>query len=691
MISFLHPWALTGILAIGIPIAIHLIRERRKIAVVPSLLLFTNMKRITSRRKLENLFLLFLRCLAILLIVLFLAGAYLRKQADASSAGKAAQGITLGVLLDDSPHSEATIQGRRAFDLMKEDLQKRIGELSPDSTVLIATSAAGAVSPPLTPQAALEVLKNMRTQPLQGNLAHAAAELKKALLGFKGTFYAAILIEALPFSGIWRSFSPESLGLPSSLFHTNPQLMDVPPDPFIESAQRTEQGIQITLGGSGALPPGLALEVSSEDGGMIQKFPLQPGLHLKNTIAIQPAGFKKNEPLRLALAEKGTPGGALSRWFLGRDANQEKSSVVLLHDGTPETACAVLTLHAALTLSDAGLTVQTVNLQNPEAFSEPGNVPGCIIVPSMKQLPAEILQKLSELLSEGSSLMFFAQNHEPALPGLAPELRPQWRNTIRSETGFALAIAEKSTARNQFFRIYAKGLPAVRIKELAALRSTPGDTDILHHASMPILSIRPIAGAGSLILWGVPTHPLPLALTAVPMFPDLLRQAVLSVSAGHGGVLFAGNVMNPAEILGIASASGTLRYPDGQFPHSRFQWTPTQPAEIYLPFPGFSTFELSISGKKTEQRLLAVNLRRQTGGLLPQKERDLLPKAVPPDGRLPVSTLTGDGSGGVTVTDGEVLKVPLSTQLILALTIVLVLETIFSMRSSYRRKETESC
>lgn len=103
MISFLHPWALTGILAVGIPIAIHLIRERRKIAVVPSLLLFTNMKRITSRRKLENLFLLILRCLVILLITLFLAGPYLRKQADASSTGKAAQGITLGILLDDSP------------------------------------------------------------------------------------------------------------------------------------------------------------------------------------------------------------------------------------------------------------------------------------------------------------------------------------------------------------------------------------------------------------------------------------------------------------------------------------------------------------------------------------------------------------------------------------------------------------
>ena len=694
MISFLHPWALTGILAVGIPIAIHLIRERRKIAVVPSLLLFTNMKRITSRRKLENLFLLILRCLEILLIVLFLAGPCLRKQADASSAGKAAQGITLGILLDDSPFSEASIQGRRAFDLMKENALKRIGALSPDSTVLIASAAAGAVSAPLTPQAAAEILKKMQPQPHQGNLAHAAAELGKTLLSVKGTFYATVLIEALPFVNTWRSFDFKSTGLPPSLFHTDPLLMDAPPDPFIESARRTERGsaIQLTLGGGNTpLPPGIEIEIKSADSGTKQKLPLQSGLQLKNTVTVQPSGFKKDEALQLTLLEKGTPCGALSRWFLGSGENQETSSVILLHDGTQETAYAVLMFHAALTLADAKLTVQAVNLQNPNAFAGMKNVPACIIVPTMKRLPAEVPGKLSEFLAAGSNLMFFAQNQAPALPGLDPALRMEWREPIRSGAGFDLAVAENSTARNLFFRIYAKGLSAVRLKELAAFRTASVDTEILHHASMPVLSIRPVAGAGTLILWGVPTHPLPLALTVAPVFPELLRQTVFSGTSGHGGTLSAGEAMDPAVVLGTASASGELRYPDDLFPRSRFQWTPSLPVEIYLPVAGFHRFELLIPGRHPERKNFAVNLKRQTGGLLSPKERERLPQTAPPDGNLKVSTLVSDGSGGVAVTDGEILKEPLYAQIILALTLILALETVFSMQSSRRKKETEQC
>ena len=347
--------------------------------------------------------------------------------------------------------------------------------------------------------------------------------------------------------------------------------------------------------------------------------------------------------------------------------------------------------HAALTLADAELTVQAVNLQNPQAFADLKNIPVCIIVPSMKRIPAEVLRKLSERLASGSNLMFFAQNHVPELPGLAPALRMEWREPIRSGAGFDLTVAENSTARNLFFRIYAKGLSAVRLKELAAFRTASPDTEILHHASMPVLSIRPVAGGGSLILWGVPTHPLPLALTAVPVFPELLRQTVFASSTGHGGSLFAGNVMDPAEVLGTASASGELRYPDDLFPRSRFQWTPSQPVEIYLPLAGFNTFELLIPGRHPERKNLAVNLKRQTGGLLSPKERERLPQMAPPGDPLKVSTLTSDGSGGVTVTDGEVLKEPLYAQIILALTLILVLETVFSMLGSRRRKETEQC
>mgnify|MGYP000157589908 CR=1 FL=1 len=57
----------------------------------------------------------------------------------------------------------------------------------------------------------------MQPQPHQGNLAHAAAELGKTLLSVKGTFYATILIEALPFVNTWRSFDVKSTGLPPVL------------------------------------------------------------------------------------------------------------------------------------------------------------------------------------------------------------------------------------------------------------------------------------------------------------------------------------------------------------------------------------------------------------------------------------------------------------------------------------------
>lgn len=213
--------------------------------------------------------------------------------------------------------------------------------------------------------------------------------------------------------------------------------------------------------------------------------------------------------------------------------------------------------------------------------------------------------------------------------GLPP--RFAWSGANRSAPERASISPSRKTPRqrNLFFRIYAKGLSAVRLKELAAFRTVSPDTEILHHASMPVLSIRPVAGGGSLILWGVPTHPLPLALTAVPVFPELLRQTVFAGSTGHGGTLFAGNVMDPAEVLGTASASGELRYPDDLFPRSRFQWTPSQPVEIYLPLAGFNTFELLIPGRHPERKNLAVNLKRQTGGLLSQKERERLPQTAP--------------------------------------------------------------
>ena len=695
MISFLHPWALAGVIAVAVPVAIHLIRERRRIVSVPSLLLFTNMKRITSRRKLEELFLLCLRCLAVLLTVLLLAAPCVRRPADASGAGMNARGIALGILLDDSPLSEATIQGRRAFDMMKGNARRRIRALSPDSVVLIGSAAAGSVSAPLTPKAAEKILEAMEPLPHSGSLARAASELAEAFRARKGTFHAAVLVEALPFAETWRSFRPDDLGLPLRLFHTDAELMHATPDPFMESAQAVKGGgIEIVPGCRMAFPIGTELEIRSAQSGTARTLTLPAPIPGKNRILVEPSGFRKNEALRLTLRTDGIPGGALARWNLSpgdRSGNSERSSVILLHDGTAETAAPVLAFHAALTLADAELSVRAVDLRKPGVLKELKSPPQCLILPTVKSIPPEVQEQLGEILSEGSSLMIFAQNRVPAFPGLPPELRMQWRKPIRSAAGFDLSVAQNAEARNLFFSLYAKGLSALRLTELTAVLPEEGDVMLLHHAALPVLSIRPVGGAGNLILWGVSTHPLPPALTAFPLFPELLRTAVLYGSRKSADSLFAGDTMNPAETVGTASGTAELRGLGQTARTRRIRWTPGQPAEIYLPQSGFHLLTFTGPGRKTEQKILGVNLRRRNTGLIPPLEREHLPESVAPEEGLKISTLTGDGSGNLTVTDGEMQRIPLDMPLTLALTAVLILETVCSMLSSRRRRETEQC
>ena len=694
MITFLHPWALCGILAVAVPIAIHLIRERRRIAVVPSLLLFTNMRKITSRRKLEELFLLILRCLVILLITLLLAVPCLRRDADAAGASGTAEGITLGILMDDTPLAETTQQGHRVFDRMKRNALKRIRELSPDSVVLIGSAAAGTVSAPLTPKEAEKILESMEVLPQQGSIARAAAALAQALRTVDGTFCAAILVEAQPFAESWRNFRPEEFGLPLSVFHTDAELTEQLPDPFLESARRTGSGgeIELTLAGDcSPLPPGTVLEVRSAASGVTRTHPLPTGLQLKNTVRIEVSGVPREEALLLTLRTQGSDSGALTHWYLPPGTGDTPhSGIILLHDGTPETAYPVLTFHAALTLPDAKWSVSALNLRNSSAALKQAQ---CIIVPTMKHFPATLPEVLAKLLRNGTNLMIFPQKHPLELPGFSPEVRIRWRETVRSAAGFDLAIAQNMTARNLFFSVYAGGVSAVRLTELAAILPEKGDTEILHHATMPVLSIRPVDGGGNLILWGVPTIPLPLALTALPVFPELLSATLAPGERKQADSLFAGTSVNLSETLGKASGSAEVLEP-GAGERTRKNvcaWTPEQPAELYLAQAGFHRISLTEAEGKAEKRILAVNLMRRTGGWLELEERKHLPQSAAPDGKLKLSTFTGDGTGNLNVTRGERINVPLTTPLTLALTVVLLLETVFSTLSSRRRREAEQC
>src|SRR5438876_3043891 len=79
--SFLAPLFLLGALAVALPVVFHLIRRTSKEKITFSSLMFLQPTppRVTRRNRLENIFLLFLRCLVLCFLALGFARPFLQK------------------------------------------------------------------------------------------------------------------------------------------------------------------------------------------------------------------------------------------------------------------------------------------------------------------------------------------------------------------------------------------------------------------------------------------------------------------------------------------------------------------------------------------------------------------------------------------------------------------------------------
>ncbi|MFT5469678.1 MAG: Mg-chelatase subunit ChlD [Verrucomicrobiales bacterium] len=128
----LFPLYFLGALAIAIPIALHLRRRPPKDRVVFSSLMFLDPQTPQRKRrnKLENWFLLLLRCLALLLLTLLFARPYLR---DQNAVIELAPGVTRVLLLDTS----ASMQRDGLWKTANEHVDKILTEAKPDDRFAI--------------------------------------------------------------------------------------------------------------------------------------------------------------------------------------------------------------------------------------------------------------------------------------------------------------------------------------------------------------------------------------------------------------------------------------------------------------------------------------------------------------------------------------------------------------------------
>ncbi len=174
--SFLAPWFLAGLLAIAVPIAVHLInRERRTVVPFPSLMFLQRVPyRSVRRQKLRHLLLFALRCLALILFVAAFARPFFTRGRSVDAAGGAHERV---ILLD---RSYSMGYGSR-WQAAKDSARAAIGILRPGDLVTLATFATDA---------------SALTEPT-GNRADIERALDRVTLSAEGTRYGP----ALKFAG----------------------------------------------------------------------------------------------------------------------------------------------------------------------------------------------------------------------------------------------------------------------------------------------------------------------------------------------------------------------------------------------------------------------------------------------------------------------------------------------------------
>ena len=122
--NFLSPWFLLGALAIAGPILFHLIRRaaRERLTFSSIMFLRPTPPKVTRRRRIENPWLLLLRCLALLLLAAGFARPFFAKNIAAPAS--AMEGRQLILLLDTSASMRREGMWEKARSMAEQYLDK---------------------------------------------------------------------------------------------------------------------------------------------------------------------------------------------------------------------------------------------------------------------------------------------------------------------------------------------------------------------------------------------------------------------------------------------------------------------------------------------------------------------------------------------------------------------------------------
>ena len=167
-----NPYALIGLLLIPVIIYLHMIRRKRKVFIVPSLLLWNKIqKNLPSpfRRRIKENINLLLQILTLMFLIIALSG-------PITAGGRPSRGGTLVLILDGGAGMGAQEENSTRFDEAKALARKAVRENRGGETALIMAAGEPAIIHPLSgdTKSILESLRNLKNS-------HEQASIKEAL------------------------------------------------------------------------------------------------------------------------------------------------------------------------------------------------------------------------------------------------------------------------------------------------------------------------------------------------------------------------------------------------------------------------------------------------------------------------------------------------------------------------------
>ena len=184
--NFLSPLFLLGAVAVAGPIIFHLIRRTTREVKPFSSLMFLQPTppRVTSRSRLENLWLLLLRCLVLLALTLGFARPFFR-ESNAKTADAGGQARRLAILVDTS----ASMRRETLWTQAREKAEALLRTTTPlDAVTVLAFDR--------TPRVLVD-MEQWRTTPIEQRAPNAARQLAALSPGWSGTNLGAAILQAL--------------------------------------------------------------------------------------------------------------------------------------------------------------------------------------------------------------------------------------------------------------------------------------------------------------------------------------------------------------------------------------------------------------------------------------------------------------------------------------------------------------